>query len=289
MVGQPEEGTQYLERVVRELSESQSDEIGFTFGQDSLASCLVYLAFAHCALGNFSKMYDAVDLGIARSKKTGNPLTIAYVNGHFCILLSEMRDRDNLSRSIQILDHTLREHPIPNWIHALDYLRITLDSFDNCHDSIPRDAQRSLVALESMGFVYWRPIFEANLARIRLARGETALAEQSIAHGTALIKSGCDSWGGPELARVDADVMKASNASPEAIEDSYRLALEAARAYPNKLYELRTACGLARYWIDKGRPEAAAKLLRTVSESVTEPREIHDLLEAKALLSQLTI
>ncbi len=284
MVGQPVLGLQFLERALVDLGDSQSDEIGFAFGQDSLASCLTYSAYAFAALGDFAKMYQFTELAAARGEKTANPLTIGYVYGHLCMLYSDIRDFANLSVTIDLLADFLRDHPIPVWTSVLGYVTAQAKSFDS-DEVLAAEEIRS--SLDTMGFVYWRPIIEANLARVYLARGEIELAEKSIENGNRAIDQGGDSWGGPELARVQADLMLASDAPVDSIDEAYSKALAKARDYPNKVYELRSACGLARHYMHTGRAIEARDLLRATCETVAEPCGILDFAVAKELLSQL--
>jgi tetratricopeptide (TPR) repeat protein len=287
MVGQPERGLEFLESVLNDLDDSRSDEIGFAFGQDTLVSCLTYSAFALAALGDFSKMYQYAELAIARGNRTENPLTIAYLHGHLCLLFSEIRDFSGLSRSIDQFDELFRDHPIPNFVPVLEYARAVANSDDLSNNLVVEDVRRSMDALEDSGFLYWRPIFQANLARIYLARGETRLAENSIENGNLVIEQGGDSWGGSELTRVQADLMLACNASVDSVDCAYREALGKARNYPNKVYELRAACGFAQHYKNTGRVREARELLHTACESVIEPCEIHDFVIAKELLKRL--
>jgi len=103
-----------------------------------------------------------------------------------------------------------------------------------------------------------------------------------------LIEQGGDSWGGPELARLQADLMLACDAPLDDIDKAYLVALEKARDYPNKFYELRTTCGFAQHYRNTDRPEEAQKLLLSACDSVIEPCEIQDFVAAKNLLSQLS-
>ena len=288
MVGEPGEGLRYLELALRECGASQSDEIGFTFGQDSLAGCLAYGAIAHGALGNFSKMYEFVERAINRAEVTKNPLTLAYVYSHVSVLFSEIRDFVSLSRTVSLLGGVLHEHPIPNWIPVFRYSQAVLNSDDLNSNLVQEDIRRSMEMLERTGFLYWRPIFEANLARVYLGCGETEQAGKAIENGNLIVDQGGDSWGAPELARLQADLMLASNAPVDDIDRAYLEALDSARNQPNKYYELRTACGLAKHYKNTERVQAARELLQSVCESVTEPCEMHDYLAAKDLLSQFS-
>ena len=112
------------------------------------------------------------------------------------------------------------------------------------------------------------------------------MAQQSIEDGNRVIELGGDSWGGPELARVQADLMLACDASVDSVDSAYREALEKARNYPNKIYELRAARGLAQHYKNTNRDSEARELLRSACGSVVEPCEIHDYVAANELLNQ---
>jgi hypothetical protein len=114
------------------------------------------------------------------------------------------------------------------------------------------------------------------------------LAEKSIEAGNVMIDKGSDFWGGPELARLQADLLVASSAPVDTIDQAYLEALEKARGYPNKVYELRTACGLAEHYKRSGRAQQAAELIRSTCATVSEPCEIPDFVAARDLLSQIT-
>ena len=81
--------------------------------------------------------------------------------------------------------------------------------------------------------------------------------------------------------------MLANDVPVDAIDGAYREALAKAKDYPNKFYEIRTACGSARHYTSTGRASEARELLRSACESVMEPCEIHDFVAAQELLAQL--
>ncbi|MFT5504884.1 MAG: class 3 adenylate cyclase, partial [Gammaproteobacteria bacterium] len=172
MMGQPRESLDFLEKALSVLGDRQSNEIGFAFGQDSMTSCYTYSAMAHGVLGNFEKMYEFSELAIAQGERTKNPLTLGYLYGHLCLLFSEIRDLDYLSRSIDRLGSLLRDHPMPNWIPMLEYSRAVKDSYDLGNNLVVGEIRNSMELMKRLGFFYWHPIFETNLARIYLARGE---------------------------------------------------------------------------------------------------------------------
>jgi len=83
-----------------------------------------------------------------------------------------------------------------------------------------------------------------------------------------------------ELLRIDGDL--------NAAEGSYHTALEVARAQSAKSWELRAATGLARLWKDAGKVDEARSLLEGIYAWFTEGFDSPDLVEARALLEELS-
>jgi predicted ATPase len=71
-------------------------------------------------------------------------------------------------------------------------------------------------------------------------------------------------------------------------ERCFEQALSVARDQQAKSWELRAAMSLARLWQGNGRREAAHELLAPVYAWFTEGFDTADLIEAKALLDQLS-
>ncbi len=69
---------------------------------------------------------------------------------------------------------------------------------------------------------------------------------------------------------------------------SFRQGLVVARRQGAKLFELRTATGLARLWRDHGKRAEVRDLLAPIHGWFTEGFDAPDLKDAKALLEELT-
>jgi predicted ATPase len=70
-------------------------------------------------------------------------------------------------------------------------------------------------------------------------------------------------------------------------EESFRRALDVARAQEARSHEMRTAMSLARLWRDQGKRAEARALLAPIYGWFTEGFDTCDLIEAKALLEEL--
>ena len=74
----------------------------------------------------------------------------------------------------------------------------------------------------------------------------------------------------------------------EGAERNFLASLDWARRQQAKMWELRTSTSLARLWQSQGKRQDAYELLAPVYGRFTEGFDTKDLLEAKALLEQLT-
>jgi len=92
----------------------------------------------------------------------------------------------------------------------------------------------------------------------------------------------------PEIHRIEGELLlqRAAPASGEA-EQSFRRAIEMARARGEKSLELRAAIGLARALARTGRREEARAALSPIYGGFTEGFDTADLRAAKALLADL--
>ena len=71
-------------------------------------------------------------------------------------------------------------------------------------------------------------------------------------------------------------------------EECFRGAIAIAQSQEGKSFELRAATSLARLWQGQGMPAKARSLLAPVYGWFTEGFDTADLVEAKALLDELT-
>jgi predicted ATPase len=91
-----------------------------------------------------------------------------------------------------------------------------------------------------------------------------------------------------EIARLEGEMRR--RLAPHAPEDAARCferALELARRWDAKSFELRAATSLARLWRDQSRREDARRALAGVYGWFTEGFDTQDLRSAKVLLDEL--
>jgi predicted ATPase len=127
------------------------------------------------------------------------------------------------------------------------------------------------------------------LADGQRAAGQHAEALGTVESGLAVGAATGQHFHDASLHRVKGELLLAADpANAAEAEALFRRALEIARAQEAKSFELRAATSLARLWQRQGKRAEARALLAPVYAWFTEGFDTGDLVEAKALLDELT-
>jgi len=127
-----------------------------------------------------------------------------------------------------------------------------------------------------------------------LAEGQRAAAQHAealatVENGLAVAAATGQHFRDASLHQLKGELLLATAPASSAEADAlFRRALDIARAQEAKSLELRAATSLARLWQRQGKPAEARALLSPVYAWFTEGFDTGDLVEAKALLDELT-
>ena len=108
--------------------------------------------------------------------------------------------------------------------------------------------------------------------------------EQALAH---VEKSG-ERFGEADIHRVKGDLLLLSGVNEIRAVECYHQSLDVARRQSAKSWELRTTISLARLWQKQGKDTEARELLAGIYGWFTEGFGTPDLMDAKALLEELS-
>ena len=144
-----------------------------------------------------------------------------------------------------------------------------------------------LAGLRDHGFIVFRPWALTLLADACRMAGQWQAALEHLAEARGLAEEKGARYDQAETLRLTADVLLAMG-DAAAAEASYHEAIAIAQQQNAKLWELRAATSLARLWRDQGKRAAARDLLAPVYGWFTEGFGTPVLLEAKALLDELS-
>ena len=153
--------------------------------------------------------------------------------------------------------------------------------------------RQGLAIHEATGAKLGRPQFLALLGDSLMKAGETDEALRMVEEALEVAHSRGEERNVAELYRAKGELLllragaDRSAALAEA-EACFNQSVEIARQQKAKSWELRASMSLARVHIERGKPETARVLVKHIYDQFTEGFDTRDLLDAKALLDQLT-
>ncbi len=159
-----------------------------------------------------------------------------------------------------------------------------------CADDRMEAFRSALAELRRMGTRLALGLWHVLFAECLEKQGNTDAALTALEAAVVHFESrGSDALWEPEVHRLMGDFLLRRNPSARDLaEASYLRAIERARSQEAKSWELRAATSLARLWRDQGKPAEARALLAPIYGWFTEGFDTADLIEAKALLDELT-
>jgi class 3 adenylate cyclase/predicted ATPase len=133
------------------------------------------------------------------------------------------------------------------------------------------------------------PYFHAMMAEARIEEGAIEEASRELDAALSAQNESLDCYYSAEIHRLRGDLaLKRSSSDPVEAEESYRKAIVVARSQSGKSLELRATTSLARLLRDTNRHDAARTMLADVYNWFTEGFDTADLVDAKALLEELS-
>ena len=262
------------------------------YGTDPVIAARVYFAIALWFLGHPGRAQTSARATIAHARASGHVFTLAAMltQAAFVELLCR-NTTAGMALAAQAASLSA-EHGFAFWNAAASVL----------HGWASVQQARVLEAAEKSN-ARWPPMqltgarFFSAFAYAFLAEGwlrpAAPLTTASLRHkaGLAIAHTTLDRAYEPELWRIEGELLLASTAAgdrwPEA-ERCLQRALELARTAQAKSLELRAATSLARAWRARGRTADAGAVLGSICQWFGVQAGTPDLVEARALLAELS-
>lgn len=141
--------------------------------------------------------------------------------------------------------------------------------------------------LHDLGLRMWEPHWRGMLAEIQILAGQTEKAMTEIDEALNFARSEGGNYWNAQLLKLKGDCLWTISASMNEIERCYQDAIDVAHHQNAHSLELRATTSLCRLWQQQGRQDEAHPLLAGIYGWFTEGFDTPDLVEAKALLTNL--
>ncbi len=148
--------------------------------------------------------------------------------------------------------------------------------------------RRGLADFDKTGAGLRKPYYLGLLAE---ALGKAGRVEEGLTvvhQALDLVSERHEYWPQAELVRLHGELLLAQGAAEEA-EQQFRQAIEIARCQQAKSPQLRATVSLCRLWQTQGRRQQAHKLLAEIYTWFSEGFDTPDLIQAHALLEELSV
>jgi class 3 adenylate cyclase/tetratricopeptide (TPR) repeat protein len=289
-LGRLHEARPFFEAIIAE-EPARSAKLRFAYVYDSRAFAFIHLALTLLLTG-FPDQADRLREGaFAIEKELMHPVTTASV---LSIALAQVALMDDIAL-IDAFSTRMSEYSKKfNMTHYLRIARVTrayLDARAGDCDAGLTEIEACLSEWLELGYRYHLSIVWIIQIRIQLLhQDKIEQARQTAERALAHVAQTDEAIFAAELHRLTGVIALRSNneGSEDLAARAFGRALEIAREQDAKLLELRAATSLAGLWCDQGRHADAVALLVPVYSWFTEGFGTPDLLQAKALLDQLS-
>jgi tetratricopeptide (TPR) repeat protein len=217
-----------------------------------------------------------------------SPFGVSNIYYVTSLLYRELRDVPILQRLAESMATLSARYELPptNRLHGLTYQGWILAQQGLMQEAIARLTPH-IEHIRSTEHTMFQTDRLCILAAVYLQTGWLAQAEAILDEALLMSAHYHERWYDAELHRIHGDLALAQGNMTQA-ECDYQQALSVARQQAAKSFELRAAMSLSRLWQQQRHIHEAHALLAEIYSWFTEGFGTHDLIEARALLEELS-
>jgi predicted ATPase len=258
------------------------------YAQDPGVICLIHLAYVLWYLGYPDQAVKRGQEARRLAQELSHPFSLAYALTYSAWLHNDLRDRPTTQACVEASLTLATGQGQPHWVLRGRMLEgWLLVEQGKVEVGIARMHQ-SMAAYRETGAELGWPYYLALLAQAYGQVGEMEPGLRALAEAMETVNQHGDRWCEAELYRLRGELLLAHGAATDEVEACFRQALAIAGRQGAKSLELRAALSLSRLWQKQGRGEEGRQLLSEVYGWFTEGFDTPDLIDAKALLEELS-
>lgn len=252
------------------------------YSQDPSVICRCRLAFDLWCLGYVDQAQTAQIEGLAQAQALGHPFSLAYALTWDAMLQGAIGNLNSVLQSAEAVIALSEQHHLGLWSSWATVLRGWALTERRPQQGIA-EMQRGDEQMRAKGAIFLQPFVSLLLAEQLAKLGR-------IGHGLDLVGEALSSansdeyWCDAELHRLRGELLLAHGAAAMEVEAAFRQAMQIAQKQQGKLFELRAATSLARFWLNQGRSQESGLLLAPIYRWFTEGPETTDLRNSRRLL-----
>ena len=260
------------------------------YGADYKTSYLAHLVPVLALLGYADQAMEIAENEITRSEAMGHAFTRSHAFSWFGIAYALMRQFERIAQRSPEFIALSSEHGFSVWSATSKMLHGAALAHHGDLDEGIAYGEEGFEEYCRPGSVFVTPFFKLLLVQAVARQEQWDYAGKLLAEAWEVVEGTQDRWCEAEVLRLKGDLAHwqfGSDAAAEA-EALFRQSIGVATAQEAKLWQLRSSVSLARLCAEKGERRQAHDLLAPVHGWFTEGFDTPDLVEARALLDELT-
>ena len=259
-------------------------------GVDQRVTMLYHYSWMLCICGFADRGRQLADKaqGLCGAQAPANLKATMYL--YLGLRAAIVCDGQTLTATATALREIAAQHQMSNWWP--DYSKVLSGWEAMGADSVSEQDiaayKQALHGLDTSGRRALVPFYLARLALGAAAVGRDDDARELVERALTMCQQTSQGWCDAELWRIRGELCLRREPPDEAqARLNFEKALELAREQGARLWELRAALGMARWWARRGEGATALNLLGPIYDGFTEGFDTRDLVDARTLLREL--
>jgi class 3 adenylate cyclase/predicted ATPase len=269
-----------------------SDASIVAFGRTAYQYSLVFRSLTAQSLwflGYPEQARQAIQETLPLAQEEAHPFTLSFIFWAATFIAHYRRDIAITVEHADTAAAFLRQHGFILWLGWMTVMKGWAWVAQGWAEDGREHIQQGMQTAFATDSVVCRPYFLALLAEAHGKLGQPEAALSFMDEAFALVEQTGEHHHLAEIHRLKGEfLLSQSSDSPPEAEHCFHQALNIARHQQAKSWELRAATSLARLWQSQGKRQDAYDLLAPVYGWFTEGFDTADLIDAKALLDELS-
>jgi DNA-binding winged helix-turn-helix (wHTH) protein len=270
------------------LSDTVADDLFADYGEHPGMICRAFAGWVMALMGRLDTAARLADDAIEHARRRTHPHGLAFAlvsSGLVYVFQRGVSQAEQIGREVIAL---AREHGLPQWLsfgqEITGWVRVRRGEIA---EGI-RLQEEGLQTLLATGARTHLSRMRANLAESYLAAQQPAMARKHLTAARDHRESHGEQYYTAELLRLEARLLEMEGAPRDHTEKRLLDAIDIAQRQRAALLELRAATSLARFRAAHGERALARELLSAARAAVSEGVDWPDVVDARALLADLT-
>jgi predicted ATPase/class 3 adenylate cyclase len=280
---------QYLEEGIARYTPDQRRALAFRMGQDLGVICRVLAALPLWLLGYPAQALARLHEALGLAHELSHPHSLAFALVWAANVAQFRRDVPAAHEHAEAAVALATEQGFPLWGALVTSCRGWALAMQGQGEAGMAQVRQGIAAYRATGAAVHVPYLCTMLAEISAHLGYTEDGLQALVEAHTLVEQHENRWWEAEVHRLRGVLLLRQPGTPQAEAEAWlQRALDVARRQEAKSLELRAAMSLSRLWQQQDQQAEARALLAPIYGWFTEGFDTPDLLEAKALLEELS-